>query len=170
MAVEKDNLSAIENLRVGTGFDVHAFAAGRELILGGKKIEHEVGLLGHSDADVLVHAIIDALLGAAALGDIGSLFPDNDSAYKNVSSIFLLREVNNILINNKIKIINIDSTIICESPKISPHVSDMKTNISRALNIESARIGIKGTTTERLGFTGRQEGIAAQAAVLLLLR
>ena len=158
----------MDNIRIGIGFDVHRFAAGRDLILGGEKIDHPVGLLGHSDADVLVHAIMDALLGAASFGDIGKLFPDTDNRYKNIRSINLLKEVGDLLAGKKISIINIDSTIICETPKVASYVPSMKLNISEALGgLSLDRIGIKGTTTEKLGFTGRGEGIAAQAAVLL---
>lgn len=161
----------MKNLRIGTGFDVHAFASGKELILGGKKITHEFGLLGHSDADVLTHAIMDALLSASSLGDIGTLFPDSDPKYKGASSIALLEEIFEMLVRKNIEIINIDSTLICELPKIAPHAADIKSNISTALGgLDTSRIGIKGTTTEKLGFTGRGEGIAAQAAVLLLLK
>ena len=160
----------MKNLRVGTGFDVHAFASGRDLVLGGKKIDHKLGLLGHSDADVLIHAIMDALLSAASLGDIGLLFPDSSEKYKGISSINLLKEVYAKLVQAKAEIINIDATVICESPKIYPHINDIKENISEALGgLEPSRIGIKGTTTEKLGFTGREEGIAAQAAVLLYI-
>lgn len=163
-----DDITGMENLRIGNGFDAHAFLEGRELVLGGKKIPHEKGLLGHSDADVLLHAIMDALLSAAALGDIGVLFPDSDARYKNISSIVLLGEVYSLLQKNNMRIINIDSTVICESPKIAAHVYDMKQNISMALGgLAPERIGIKGTTTEGLGFTGRGEGIAAMAAALL---
>ena len=158
----------MERLRIGNGFDVHAFADNRELILGGKKIPHEKGLLGHSDADVLVHAISDSLLSAAALGDIGFHFPDSDIKFKGISSISILREVYSLLLKNNISIINIDSTVICESPKISPHIAEIKQNISEALGgLSAERIGVKGTTTERLGFTGRGEGIAAIAVSLI---
>jgi len=155
-------------LRVGTGFDAHAFAAGRPLVLGGVEIQHPLGLEGHSDADVLVHAIIDALLGAAGLGDIGGLFPDTDGRYRGISSILLLAEVWRLLEERGIKIVNIDVSVICETPKIAPHADGMKAVISRALGgLETGRIGIKGTTTEKLGFTGRGEGIAACAVCLL---
>jgi 2-C-methyl-D-erythritol 2,4-cyclodiphosphate synthase len=160
----------MENIRIGTGYDVHAFAKGRDLILGGVKIDYESGLLGHSDADVLVHAIIDSLLGAANLGDIGKLFPDTDNKYKGISSIELLKQVNALLIKKDIQIINIDTIVICERPKIKDFTDKMKLNISASLNgLSVDRIGIKGTTTEKLGFTGRGEGIAAQAVSLVLL-
>ena len=158
----------MENLRIGNGFDVHAFADNRELVLGGKKILHEKGLLGHSDADVLVHAIADSLLSAASLGNIGIHFPDSDMKFKGISSITILREVYSLLLKNNISIINIDSTVICESPQISPHVVEIKQNISKALGgLSTERIGVKGTTTERLGFTGREEGIAVIAVSLI---
>jgi 2-C-methyl-D-erythritol 2,4-cyclodiphosphate synthase len=158
----------MQNIRVGIGYDVHAFAKGRSLILGGVKIDYELGLMGHSDADVLVHAIIDSLLGAANFGDIGKLFPDTDSKYKGISSIELLKQVNALLLKKDIKIINIDSVIICEKPKIKYFTEKMKLNISSALNgLSVDRIGIKGTTTEKLGFEGRGEGIAVQAVSLI---
>ena len=160
----------MDNLRIGTGFDVHRFGEGRDLVLGGEKIDHPMGLVGHSDADVLVHAIIDAILGATSLGDIGKLFPDTDEKYRNISSIKLLGEVYGILRRKNISIINIDSTVICEFPKIAPHIPAMKKNLSDAMgNLASHRISIKGTTTEKLGFTGREEGIAVQSVVLLRL-
>ncbi len=156
--------------RIGIGFDAHAFAQDRKLILGGVEIQAETGLAGHSDADVLLHAIIDSLLGAANLGDIGKLFPDTDHKYSGVSSLSLLHEVNLILLKNKIKIINIDSIVICERPKISDYAGAMKLNISKALDgLDKDRIGIKGKTTEKLGFPGRREGIAAQAVSLINL-
>jgi len=157
----------MENLRIGHGFDVHPFVMGRDLVLGGKKIEYRFGLAGHSDADVIVHAVIDALLGAAGMGDIGQLFPDTDSRYKGISSILFLKEVNNRLHSRKIEIINIDIVVICQEPKIAPHVDDMKKNIAGALNIDISCIGIKGKTTEGLGFTGRGEGIACSSVALL---
>lgn len=149
--------------RVGTGFDVHRLTEGRALILGGVDIPYEKGLDGHSDADVLVHAIMDALLGAAASGDIGRHFPDTDDRYKGVSSLDLLSEVNNLLSENFYLIGNIDVTLIAQKPKISPYIEKMKENISNVLKLEKSRINIKGTTTEKLGFTGRGEGIAAEA-------
>ncbi len=160
----------MKNIRIGVGYDVHAFAKGRDLILGGVKIDNELGLLGHSDADVLIHAIIDALLGAAGLGDIGQLFPDTDARYKGISSIELLKQVNSLLLRNSIYIINIDSVVICERPKIKDFADEMRLNISAALNgLSIERIGLKGKTTEKLGFTGRGEGIAAQAVCLINL-
>lgn len=149
--------------RVGTGFDVHQLVEGRKLILGGVDIPHDRGLLGHSDADVLLHALMDALLGAAALGDIGKHFPDTDDAYKGISSIRLLEHVGKLLEDNFYKIGNVDVTVIAQKPKISPYLEEMRDNISEALNLEKTRINIKGTTTEKLGFAGREEGIAAEA-------
>lgn len=156
------------DVRVGIGFDVHAFAENRRLVLGGVDIDYPLGLLGHSDADVLLHALIDALLGAAALGDIGGLFPDSDQSLRDADSLDLLARVYGLLSGRGIKIINIDSVVICEQPKIAPHVDAMKAAISRALGgLPAGRIGIKGKTSEGLGFTGRREGIAAQAVALL---
>lgn len=157
----------MENFRIGHGFDVHPFVKGRDLVLGGEKIDYRFGLAGHSDADVIVHAVIDSLLGAAGMGDIGQLFPDTDSRYKNISSIVLLKEVKEKLQSQGIEIINIDLVVICQEPKISPHTDDMKKNIAGALNIERSRIGIKGKSTEGLGFTGRGEGIACSSVALL---
>ena len=149
--------------RVGTGFYVHRFETGRNLILGGVKIPYENGLAGHSDADVLLHALMDALLGAAALGDIGVHFPDTDDRYKGISSLILLSKVRELLNENFYSIGNVDITVIAQKPKISPYTEEMKSNISSVLKIEKNRINIKGTTTEKLGFTGRGEGIAAEA-------
>lgn len=150
--------------RTGTGFDVHAFAEGRKLILGGVDIPHDRGLLGHSDADVLIHAVMDALLGAAALGDIGRHFPDSDPKYKGISSLRLLERVGGLLSERSFKIINIDAVVIAQKPKIAPYIEQMQKNIAEVLKISVSQINIKGTTTEKLGFTGREEGIAAQAA------
>ena len=149
--------------RTGTGFDVHAFAEDRQLVLGGVPIPYEKGLAGHSDADVLVHAVMDALLGAAALGDIGRHFPDSDMQYKGISSMILLSRVRQLLEDNFYSIGNIDATVMAQAPKISPYVEQMRSGIAEALKIEKSRINIKGTTTERLGFVGRKEGIAAEA-------
>lgn len=158
----------MNNMRIGTGFDVHAFSSGRKLILGGTEIEYEFGLAGHSDADVLVHSIMDALLGATSLGDIGILFPDNDNKYKNANSLLLLKEVYLLLKKQNWQIINIDTVIMCEKPKISPHITEMKNNISAVLNdLDVDCIGIKATTTEKLGFIGRKEGIAVQSVALV---
>ena len=153
--------------RIGSGYDVHRLTAGRKLILGGINIPFEKGLLGHSDADVLVHAIMDALLGAAALGDIGKHFPEDKDEFKDISSMVLLKRVHQILLSEGYNISNIDATIICQQPKISPYIGDMITNIGEVLGIAENRISIKATTTEKLGFTGREEGIAAEAVCLL---
>lgn len=159
-------------LRVGEGYDVHKFIEGRKLILGGEEITYEQGLLGHSDADVLTHAIMDCLLGACALGDIGKYFPDTDKKYKDADSIQLLKEVKNILLGNNdrkkiFEIVNIDSTIICEKPKLRNHIDNMRLNISKALDINIDKVNIKATTEEGLGFTGRKEGIAVKAICLV---
>lgn len=150
-------------MRVGIGYDVHKLTEGRDLILGGVFIPYEKGLLGHSDADVLVHAIMDALLGAAALGDIGKHFPDTDPKYKGVSSIVLLRNVRKLLEENYYFIENIDATIIAQRPKLSPFIKDMIQNIAETLNLSTKQVNIKATTEEGLGFTGNGEGISAQA-------
>ena len=154
--------------RVGMGYDVHAFAEGRKLILGGVDIPHERGLAGHSDADVLVHAVMDALLGACAMGDIGRHFPDSDPAYKGIDSLKLLAHVGALLAENGWQIINIDATVIAQRPKIAPHVDKMRENIAEVLKISASQINIKGTTTERLGFAGREEGIAAQSIASII--
>jgi len=153
--------------KVGIGYDAHRFVEKRKLILGGVEIPFEKGLLGHSDADVLIHAIIDAILGAMGENDIGRLFPDTDMKYKDISSIILLKEVSKLLENKGMSIINIDTTIVAQKPKISPYTDEMKTNIAKALNIEKTQVNIKGKTTEGLGFEGREEGVSAYAIVLL---
>ena len=157
-------------IRVGQGFDVHAFAEGRPLILGGVTIPFERGLLGHSDADVLLHAISDALLGAAGQGDIGRLFPDTDPRYEGADSRVLLRTVFARIWEAGWEVGNVDATIICQVPKIQPYADRMAANIADDLNIEAGAVNIKGKTTEKLGFTGRGEGIAAQAVALLQRR
>ncbi len=154
-------------MRIGTGYDVHRLVKGRGLILGGVKIDHEYGLLGHSDADVLVHAIMDALLGAAALGDIGKHFPDTEQIYRGISSISLLEHVAGLLKENGYSVGNIDSVIIAQSPKMAPHIENMRENIARALSIELGQISIKATTEEGLGFTGAGEGISSHAVCIL---
>lgn len=154
-------------MRIGTGYDVHRLVKDRDLILGGVKIDYEYGLLGHSDADVLVHAIMDALLGAAALGDIGKHFPDTEEAYRGISSIALLEHVAELLKGNGYSVGNIDSVIIAQSPKMAPHIENMRKNIARALSIELSRISVKATTEEGLGFTGAGEGISSHAVCLL---
>ncbi len=154
-------------MRIGMGYDVHRFSAGRRFILGGVEIPYEKGLLGHSDADVLLHAIMDALLGAAALGDIGSHFPDTDPAYKGISSILLLEHVGRLLEKEGIRIGNIDATVIAQRPKLAPHIMHMRENIAQALNIDISQINVKATTEEGLGFTGEGLGIAANAICLV---
>lgn len=154
-------------MRIGMGYDVHRLAEDRKLILGGVEIPYEKGLLGHSDADVLLHAIMDALLGAAALGDIGKHFPDTDPAYKGISSLELLRKVGELLEENSFLIENIDATIIAQAPKMRPHIDDMRENIARVLGIAPKQVNVKATTEEGLGFTGSGEGIASQAICLL---
>lgn len=150
-------------MRVGLGYDVHTLTENRKLILGGVEIPYDKGLLGHSDADVLVHAIMDALLGAAALGDIGKHFPDTDNGFKDISSLILLEQTNNILKSHGFSINNIDSTIVAQSPKLSPFIEEMRKNISGVLQIDISYVNIKATTTESLGFEGRKEGISAFA-------
>lgn len=154
-------------MRIGHGYDVHRLARGRKLILGGVEIPHEKGLLGHSDADVLAHAVMDALLGAAALGDIGRHFPDNDEKYKGADSIELLKEVCRILCENGYKIGNIDSTILCQSPKLAPHIDSMRKNLAEACGIDISLVSVKATTEEKLGFTGDGSGIAVHAVCLI---
>ena len=154
-------------MRIGHGYDVHRLVEGRQLIIGGVNIPHKYGLDGHSDADVLIHAIMDALLGAVGFGDIGKHFPDTDNKYKGISCLLLLKRVREILDENGYAIVNIDATIIAQSPKMSPHISDMKSNIAQALNMNPEFINIKATTTEGLGFSGRKEGIAAHAVTLV---
>lgn len=154
-------------MRIGMGYDVHRLTENRRLILGGVEIPYEKGLLGHSDADVLLHAIMDALLGAAALGDIGKHFPDTDPAYKGISSLTLLEHVGKLLEENHFKIGNIDATIIAQKPKMAPHIMHMRENIANALNIEMHQINVKATTEEGLGFTGNGDGISSQAICLL---
>ena len=154
-------------MRIGMGYDVHRLVEGRNLIVGGVKIEYEKGLLGHSDADVLLHAIMDALLGAAALGDIGKHFPDTDPKYKGISSIKLLEHVGELLLENNYFIGNIDATIIAQAPKFRPYIDQMNENIARALNIELSQVNVKATTEEGLGFTGAGEGISSQAICII---
>lgn len=154
-------------MRIGMGYDVHRLTEGRDLILGGVKIPYEKGLLGHSDADVLLHAVMDALLGAAALGDIGKHFPDSDPAYKGISSLKLLEHVGELLEREGYTVGNIDATIIAQRPKMAPHIPVMRKNIAEVLRIEESQINIKATTEEGLGFTGSGEGISSQAVCLL---
>ncbi|MFA5172287.1 MAG: 2-C-methyl-D-erythritol 2,4-cyclodiphosphate synthase [Sulfuriferula sp.] len=155
------------NLRIGHGFDVHAFASERKLIIGGVDIPYELGLAGHSDADVLLHAICDALLGAAGLGDIGRHFPDTDARFKGIDSRRLLREVANLIAQQGYQLGNLDSTIIAQAPKMAPHIATMQANIAADLGVDMSAVNVKATTTEKLGFTGRGEGIAAEAVCML---
>jgi 2-C-methyl-D-erythritol 2,4-cyclodiphosphate synthase len=155
------------DLRIGHGFDVHAFAPARKLMIGGVEIAHPLGLAGHSDADVLLHAICDALLGAAGLGDIGRHFPDTDARFKGIDSRQLLREVARLLGECGYGVVNVDSTIIAQAPKMAPHIARMQANIAADLGTEIETVNVKATTTENLGFTGRGEGIAAEAVCLL---
>ena len=154
-------------MRIGHGYDVHRLTEGRKLILGGVNIPWEKGLLGHSDADVLVHALMDAMLGAAALGDIGKLFPDNDDAYLGADSIVLLRKVTEVLRTRGWRLSNADCTVIAQRPKLAPYIESMRETIAEAAGVESDRISVKATTEEKLGFTGSGEGIAAHAVVLI---
>ena len=154
-------------MRIGHGYDVHRLVEGRDLILGGVKIPYEKGLLGHSDADVLLHAVADALLGAAALGDIGKLFPDNDPAYKGADSLRLAEAVIREISSRGWKIVNIDATVLAQAPKLAPHIPQMRENLARALQTEVDAISVKATTEEKLGFTGEKLGIAAHAVCLL---
>ena len=154
-------------IRIGHGYDVHRLVAGRKLIVGGVDIPHDVGLLGHSDADVLLHAISDALLGAAALGDIGHLFPDNDPLYEGADSLKLLRRVNVHIGTNGYRVVNVDATIIAQAPKMAPHIPKMRANIARVLGVDVSRVSVKATTEEGLGFSGEKLGIAAHAVCLI---
>ena len=154
-------------MRIGHGYDVHRLVRGRRLILGGVDIPHETGLLGHSDADVLTHAVMDALLGAAALGDIGHLFPDNDPAFAGADSLALLREVTARLHAEGYAVANIDCTVLAQAPKLAPHIAQMRRNLAESLDIDTDCVSIKATTEEGLGFTGAREGIAAHAVVLI---
>lgn len=153
--------------RIGHGYDVHKLVDGRKLILGGVEIEHTTGLLGHSDADVLVHAIMDALLGAAALGDIGKHFPDTDEGYKGADSLKLLEKVAELLAGGGYTVSNIDSTIIAQKPKLAPYIEVMRSNIAKTLNIPEENVNVKATTTEKLGFEGRCEGISSHAVCII---
>ncbi len=154
-------------MRIGHGYDVHALVKGRKLFLGGVEIDYEYGLAGHSDADVLLHAVCDALLGAAALGDIGKHFPDNDDKYLNIDSKILLRHVVNLLSDNGYKVINIDATVIAQKPKLSPYIAQMIEQIAECCQIDRSQVNVKATTEEGLGFTGRKEGISAHAVCLI---
>ena len=157
----------MSKLKIGHGYDVHKLVSERKLILGGVDIPYEKGLLGHSDADVLLHAISDALLGAAALGDIGKHFPDTDNAYKNADSLVLLAKVGELIKNAGYQVSNIDATVIAQAPKLAPHIEQMRKNIAKALTLELDDVSVKATTEERLGFTGRGEGISAHAVCII---
>lgn len=154
-------------MRIGYGYDVHRLVEGRDLILLGEKIEFEKGLLGHSDADVALHALCDAMLGAAALGDIGRHFPDTDMKYKGISSMILTKEVNELVKKAGYKLINADITIVCQRPKISPYIEKMRKNVADVLEVSIDQINVKATTTEKLGFEGREEGISSTSVILL---
>jgi 2-C-methyl-D-erythritol 2,4-cyclodiphosphate synthase len=155
-------------MRIGQGFDAHALVAGRKLIIGGVEIPHEKGLAGHSDADVLIHAVCDALLGAAGLGDIGTHYPDTDARYKGIDSRKLLREVAQQLRQKKLQVANVDATIIAQAPKMAPHIAVMRANLASDLGVAPDAVNVKAKTTEKLGFIGRGEGIAAEAVALLV--
>ena len=155
-------------MRVGIGYDVHALSKDRDLILGGVKIDYEFGLIGHSDADVLVHAIMDAMLGACALGDIGRHFPDNDNSYKNIDSMLLLEKVNELINEKGYFVNNIDAVVIAQKPKLMPYIDTMKNNIAALLKIDRDCVNVKATTTEKLGFEGRMEGISSQAVCTVI--
>jgi len=155
------------SLRVGQGFDVHAFSEGRKLILGGVHVPYARGLAGHSDADVLTHAVCDALLGAAGLGDIGHFFPDTDDRYKDADSLQLLTRVMRLVRKRGLEVVNVDTTILAQEPKIAPFVTTMRTNMAVIIGVDVACLGVKASTTEHLGFVGRKEGVAAMAVVLL---
>lgn len=155
-------------MRIGFGYDVHELVEDRELILGGVHIPHELGLLGHSDADVLVHAIMDSLLGALALGDIGKLFPDTDMQYKDISSLVLLERVYNVMVERGFQVGNIDATIAAQKPKLAPYIDEMRAVISKVLNTSIDNINVKATTTEKLGFVGREQGMSSYSVCLLV--
>ena len=154
-------------IRIGHGYDVHAFAENRKCIIGGVTIPYEKGLLGHSDADVLLHAISDSLLGAAALGDIGKHFPDTDPEFKGADSLVLLEKVNDLLVQNGYKVVNVDSTVIAQAPKLAPYILEMRENIEKALKVDIDFVSVKATTEEKMGFTGRKEGISAHSVCLI---
>lgn len=158
----------MSSMRIGQGYDVHRLVEGRPLILGGVDVPYDKGLDGHSDADVLLHALCDALLGAAALGDIGKHFPDNDENYSGIDSRILLRKVYNLLGGHSYQVVNIDATIIAQEPKLAPYIDEMRQHIAADLQLEMNQVNVKATTTEGLGFTGKGEGIAAQAIVLIV--
>ena len=154
-------------IRIGYGYDVHRYAEGRRLVLGGVTVPFEKGLLGHSDADVLIHAVIDALLGAAAAGDIGALFPDSSDEYKGIDSRVLLRKTLEVIKAKGYRVSNVDATVICQRPKLAPHILKMRENIAADLGVDEDAVSVKATTEEKLGFTGREEGVAAAAVALI---
>ncbi len=154
-------------MRIGQGFDTHALVAGRKLVIGGVEIPYERGLAGHSDADVLIHAVCDALLGAAGLGDIGSHFPDTDARYKDISSRKLLKKVRELVHDRGLSVVNVDATVIAQAPKLAPHITAMRANLASDLGVTPEVVNVKAKTTEKLGFVGRGEGIAAEAIALL---
>ena len=158
------------NFRIGHGYDVHKLVDNRKLILGGVEIPHHLGLLGHSDADVLLHAIMDAIIGALGLGDIGKHFPDNDNAFLGISSMNLLVRVKKLMENNNASVVNIDATLVLQKPKVAEYIEKMRQNIAFALSCDLSRINVKATTEERLGFTGREEGVSAYAVALLEIK
>ena len=158
------------DLRIGHGYDVHRLVEGRKLILGGVDVPHALGLLGHSDADVLLHAVMDAILGALGEGDIGKHFPDTSGEFKDISSMNLLVRVRDIMNKHNAEVVNIDSTIVLQKPKVAPYIERMRDNISFALGTDKSKINVKATTEERLGFTGREEGVSAHAVVLLEIK
>jgi len=160
----------MSEFRIGHGYDVHKLVEGRRLIIGGVEIPHSLGLLGHSDADLLIHAIMDALLGALGLGDIGKHFPDNSDEFLDISSMNLLIRVKKILDENKAQVVNIDSTVVIQKPKLAPYIEKMRENIAFALSVDISRVNVKATTEEGLGFTGTQEGAAAHAVALLEIK
>lgn len=165
--LESNNTSDIMDIRIGNGYDIHRLVAGRPLILGGVKIKHELGLLGHSDADVLSHAITDALLGALSLGDIGTYFPPSDPQWAGADSLKLLEQVHQMVRDRNWGIVNVDSVVIAERPKLKPHISNIREALAQTLDVSPDRVGVKATTNEKLGPTGREEGIAAYAVALL---
>ena len=154
-------------MRIGHGYDVHRLTEGRDLILGGVKIPYKHGLLGHSDADVLLHAVMDAVLGAMAAGDIGKLFPDNDPTYKGADSLVLTRRVAEVMVERGYRLGNVDATVIAQAPKLAPHIPAMRENIAKACSVDPGAVNVKATTEEHLGFTGRKEGVSAHAVALI---
>ena len=157
----------LNDIRIGHGYDVHRYCEGRDLILGGVRIPYEMGLLGHSDADVLVHAVLDAVIGALGLGDIGKHFPDTDGAYKDIDSMLLAKKVYGLLTEQGYYVVNIDATVIAQKPKLAPYIEQMKSNIAEVFGISADRVNVKATTEEKLGFTGRLEGVSSHAVCII---